>query len=182
VARSSESWYRAAHSRLLAALVIAAGDIEAARDATSEAFTRALQHRPGCTPEPPEELKARARQRRRRRVSFAAAPASAVAIVVTAGVTWSSHDLNRIETAAPGDTKSPTEPPLLPTRPVLVATGENEGHPWQRQAYESESGLCVDLLAGGHVCFDVSTRPAVGWAGRAAGWTRWTRLPYAGRG
>jgi RNA polymerase sigma-70 factor, ECF subfamily len=41
---SFESWYRAAHPRLLAALVVAAGDIEAARDATSEAFTRALQH------------------------------------------------------------------------------------------------------------------------------------------
>jgi RNA polymerase sigma factor (sigma-70 family) len=41
---SFESWYRAAHPRLLAALVVAAGDVEAARDATSEAFTRALQH------------------------------------------------------------------------------------------------------------------------------------------
>ena len=41
----AETWYRAAHPRLLAALVIATGDIEAARDATSEAFTRALQHR-----------------------------------------------------------------------------------------------------------------------------------------
>jgi RNA polymerase sigma-70 factor (ECF subfamily) len=41
---SFESWYRAAHPRLLAALVVASGDVEAARDATSEAFTRALQH------------------------------------------------------------------------------------------------------------------------------------------
>lgn len=43
---SFETWYRAAHPRLLAALVIATGDLEAARDATSEAFTRALQHWP----------------------------------------------------------------------------------------------------------------------------------------
>ena len=42
--RGFETWYRAAHPRLLAALVVATGDIEAARDATSEAFTRALQH------------------------------------------------------------------------------------------------------------------------------------------
>ena len=41
---SFESWYRTAHPRLLAALVVASGDVEAARDATSEAFTRALQH------------------------------------------------------------------------------------------------------------------------------------------
>jgi RNA polymerase sigma-70 factor, ECF subfamily len=41
---SFESWYRAAHPRLLAALVVASGDVDAARDATSEAFTRALQH------------------------------------------------------------------------------------------------------------------------------------------
>ena len=43
---SFEAWYRGAHPRLLAALVIATGDLEAARDATSEAFTRALQHWP----------------------------------------------------------------------------------------------------------------------------------------
>jgi RNA polymerase sigma-70 factor, ECF subfamily len=41
---SFETWYRAAHPRLLAALVVTVGDIDAARDATSEAFTRALQH------------------------------------------------------------------------------------------------------------------------------------------
>ena len=34
--RGFETWYRAAHPRLLAALVVATGDIEAARDATSE--------------------------------------------------------------------------------------------------------------------------------------------------
>jgi RNA polymerase sigma-70 factor (ECF subfamily) len=43
---SFETWYRAAHPRLLAALVVATGDIEVARDATSEAFTRAFQHWP----------------------------------------------------------------------------------------------------------------------------------------
>jgi RNA polymerase sigma-70 factor, ECF subfamily len=44
VDRAFETWYRSAHPRLLAALVVATGDIEAARDAASEAFTRALQH------------------------------------------------------------------------------------------------------------------------------------------
>jgi RNA polymerase sigma-70 factor, ECF subfamily len=44
--RSFETWYRAAHPRLLAALIVTVGDIDAARDATSEAFTRALQHWP----------------------------------------------------------------------------------------------------------------------------------------
>jgi RNA polymerase sigma factor (sigma-70 family) len=42
--RTFETWYRAAHPRLLAALVVATGDLDGARDATSEAFTRALQH------------------------------------------------------------------------------------------------------------------------------------------
>ena len=42
--RSFDSWYAAAHPRLLAALVVTVGDVDAARDATSEAFTRALQH------------------------------------------------------------------------------------------------------------------------------------------
>jgi RNA polymerase sigma-70 factor, ECF subfamily len=42
--RSFEAWYRAAHPRLLAALVVTVGDLDVARDATSEAFTRALQH------------------------------------------------------------------------------------------------------------------------------------------
>jgi hypothetical protein len=126
---------------------------------------RPLIDQPPAEPEPLEELKARARQRRRRRrVSFAAGLASAVAIVVTVGVMWPSHDdPNRIETAAPGDMESPSQP-LLPTRPVVVATGEIEGHPWRLQANETESGLCVNLLEGGRACFDVSTRPAVGVA------------------
>lgn len=125
---------------------------------------RPLLDQPPVAPEPLEELKARARQRRRRRrVSFAAGLASAAAIAV--GVMWPSHDdPNRIETAGPGDIESPTQPPLLPTRPVVVATGEIEGHPWRLQANETESGLCVNLLEGGRACFDASTQPAVGVA------------------
>jgi hypothetical protein len=127
---------------------------------------RPLLDQPPAVPKPLEELKARARQRRRRRrVSFAAALASAVAIVVTVGVLSTGHDdPNRIETVAPGDVESPTEPPLLPTRPVVVATGEIDGHPWRLQANETESGLCVNLLEGGRACFDASPRRAVGVA------------------
>jgi hypothetical protein len=127
---------------------------------------RPLLYQPPAAPEPLEELKARARQRRRRRrVSFAAGLVAAVAIVVTVGVMWPSHDdPKRIETVAPGDMESPTEPPLLPTRPVVVATGEIDGHPWRLQANETESGLCVNLLEGGRACFDVSTQPPVGVA------------------
>ena len=43
---SFEAWYRAAHPRLLAILIVASGDIEAARDAAAEAFTRALERWP----------------------------------------------------------------------------------------------------------------------------------------
>ena len=127
---------------------------------------RPLLDQPPAAPEPLEELKARARQRRRRRrVSFAAGLVAAVAIVVTVGVMWPSHDdPKRIETVAPGDMESPTEPPLLPTRPVVVATGEIDGHPWRLQANETESGLCVNLLEGGRACFDESTQPPVGVA------------------
>jgi len=42
--RSFETWYRATHPRVLAALVVTIGDVDMARDATSEAFTRALHH------------------------------------------------------------------------------------------------------------------------------------------
>jgi RNA polymerase sigma-70 factor (ECF subfamily) len=42
--RTFEMWYRTAHPRVLAALVIASRDIDQASDATSEAFTRALHH------------------------------------------------------------------------------------------------------------------------------------------
>jgi hypothetical protein len=124
---------------------------------------RPLIDQPPAEPEPLEELKARAWQRRRRRrVSFAAALASAVAIVVTVGVMWTGHDgPNRIETVAPGDMESPTQRPLLPTKPVVVAAGEIDGHPWRLQANETESGLCVNLLEGGRACFDASTRRAV---------------------
>jgi hypothetical protein len=124
---------------------------------------RPLIDQPPAEPEPLEELEARAWQRcRRRRVSFAAALASAVAIVVTVGVMWTGHDgPNRIETVAPGDMESPTQRPLLPTKPVVVAAGEIDGHPWRLQANETESGLCVNLLEGGRACFDASTRRAV---------------------
>lgn len=43
---SFETWYRAAHPRVLGSLVVTAGDMEAARDATAEAFTRALERWP----------------------------------------------------------------------------------------------------------------------------------------
>jgi RNA polymerase sigma-70 factor (ECF subfamily) len=43
---SFETWYRATHPRLLATLTVMSGDIEAARDATAEAFTRALERWP----------------------------------------------------------------------------------------------------------------------------------------
>ena len=39
-----EAWYRALHPRLLASLILIAGNGETARDATDEAFTRAYQH------------------------------------------------------------------------------------------------------------------------------------------
>lgn len=133
---------------------------------------RPLIDQPPGEPKPLEELQARARQRRRRRrVSFTTALASAVAIVVTVGVMWSGHDdPNRIETVGPGEVESPigpgepgegngqpTEPPLEPVEPVVVAAGEIDGHPWRLQAYENDSGLCVDLLGGGRACFDVSS-------------------------
>src|SRR5690348_3523681 len=38
-----EPWYRALHPRLLATLILMTGDGEMARDATDEAFTRALE-------------------------------------------------------------------------------------------------------------------------------------------
>src|SRR4051812_28146295 len=38
-----EPWYRALHPRLLATLILMTGDAEIARDATDEAFTRALE-------------------------------------------------------------------------------------------------------------------------------------------
>src|ERR671911_1889182 len=124
---------------------------------------RPLIDHPPAEPKALEELQARARQRRRRRrVSFTAALASAVAIVLTVGVMWPSHDdPNRIETVAPGDIEPPTQPPFQPTRPVVVAAGEIDGHPWRLQVNDTESGLCVNLLEGGRACFDASTQPAV---------------------
>jgi RNA polymerase sigma-70 factor (ECF subfamily) len=39
---SFEDWYRAEHARLVAAMVLVSGDVDVARDAVDEAFTRAL--------------------------------------------------------------------------------------------------------------------------------------------
>jgi RNA polymerase sigma factor (sigma-70 family) len=53
--RSFETWYRATHPRLLATLTLMSGDIEAARDATAEAFIRALERWPRvCRMDAPE--------------------------------------------------------------------------------------------------------------------------------
>jgi len=38
-----EVWYRQQHPRLLTAMVVVCGDVEVARDLTSEAFARALE-------------------------------------------------------------------------------------------------------------------------------------------
>ena len=38
-----EAWYRREHPRLLTAMVVVCGDLEVARDLTSEAFARALE-------------------------------------------------------------------------------------------------------------------------------------------
>jgi hypothetical protein len=123
---------------------------------------RPLIDQPPAEPEPLGELEARARQRRRRRrVSFVAALASAVATVVSVGVTWSGRDdPDRIQTVGPGDVESTIEP----IKPVVVAAGEIDGHPWRLQVSETESGLCVNLLEGGRACFDSSPRHAVGVA------------------
>jgi RNA polymerase sigma-70 factor, ECF subfamily len=39
-----EAWYRAQHPRVLASIAALAGDLDAAREATDEAFARALEH------------------------------------------------------------------------------------------------------------------------------------------
>ena len=41
--REFELWYHSEHPRVLAALVVAGGDVETAREATDEAFVRAYQ-------------------------------------------------------------------------------------------------------------------------------------------
>ncbi|MDQ6615645.1 MAG: sigma-70 family RNA polymerase sigma factor [Actinomycetota bacterium] len=43
---SFEEWYRAEHPRVLGLLIVVAGDVDAGRDATAEAFTRALERWP----------------------------------------------------------------------------------------------------------------------------------------
>lgn len=42
-AEGFEAWYRASHRQVLAALIAAAGNVELGREATDEAFTRALE-------------------------------------------------------------------------------------------------------------------------------------------
>jgi hypothetical protein len=111
---------------------------------------RPLIDQPPVGPEPVEALELRVRQRRRRRrVSFAAGLAFAGVIVVSVGVVWS------------GDVSPQGVEPIAP---VVVATGEIAGHTWRLQAYDGESGPCVNLLEGGRACFDTSTRPPVGVA------------------
>jgi hypothetical protein len=124
---------------------------------------RPLVDQPPVEPEPVEELELRVRQRRRRRrVSFAGGLASAGVIVVSVVVVLSGRDdPNRIEAVGSGDVSSQGVEPIAP---VVVATGEVAGHTWRLQAYEGESGPCVDLLEGGRACFDASTRRAVGVA------------------
>ncbi len=43
ISRSFEAWYRATHSGVLASVIVVSRDVDAARDATAEAFTRALE-------------------------------------------------------------------------------------------------------------------------------------------
>jgi hypothetical protein len=119
---------------------------------------RPLIDHPPADPEPLEVLELRVRhRRRRRRVGFAFASALVLAIAVSVGVTWSGPgDPDRLATAA--------QVPVGPTRPVVVAGGEIEGHEWRLQAYEHDATQCLDLLEGGRACFDVPTQRAVGLA------------------
>ena len=113
---------------------------------------------PPAQPEPVEHLEVRARQRRRRRrMSFALVSAVVVAVVVSASTMWLGRD-DPSQFAATGPL------PLGPTQPVVVATGEIEGHAWRLQAYLHDSRQCLDLLEGGGACFDAFTDHAVGMA------------------
>lgn len=117
-----------------------------------------LLDRPPAQPEPVEHLEARARQRRRRRrLSFALVSASIVAVAVVA-TRWPGGD-------APGRFAATGRDQVGPTQPVVVATGEVEGHPWRLQAYLNDSRQCLDLLGGGSMrgraCFDAFTQHAV---------------------
>jgi hypothetical protein len=119
---------------------------------------RPLIDQPPVEPELLEELEVRVRhRRRRRRLSVALVSAFAVAAAVSVGVTWSGRDdASRFETAG--------QVPVGPTQPVVVASGETEGHTWRLQVYEHEGKQCLDLLDGGRACFDVATHQPVGVA------------------
>ena len=120
---------------------------------------RPLIDQPPAEPEPLDKLEERARQRRRRRrVSFVLASASVVAVVVVSvSMMWSGrNDPSQFEAAGPS--------PVGPTKPVVIASGEIDGHPWRLQAYRADSRQCLDLLEGGRACFDAFTQHAVGVA------------------
>lgn len=85
-----ESWYRVQHPKVLAALTWVAGDVDAAQDATDEAFARAFLHwrRIGATESPggwTYRVALNVLRRRMRRASFernSAEPPPAVAPAV----------------------------------------------------------------------------------------------------
>jgi hypothetical protein len=116
---------------------------------------RPLLDQPLAEPDPVEQLAVRVRaRRRRRRVSSALAVVLAAAVVISVGTVWSRHDdPNRFATTGPTS--------VGPTQPVVVASGEIEGHAWRLQAYENDSRQCLDLLEGGGACFDALTQHAV---------------------
>jgi len=116
---------------------------------------RPLIDQPPAEPEPLEELEVRVRKRRRRRrVSVAVGSAFVVTIAVSISVTLPGRD-------DPGRFEATGQVPVGPTKPVVVANGEIEGHDWRLQAYENDAKQCLDLLEGGRACFDVSTQQAV---------------------
>ena len=119
---------------------------------------RPLIDQPPAEPEPLEELEVRVRhRRRRRRLSVALASAFVVAAAVSVGVTWPGRDdAGRFATTG--------QVPVGPTQPVVVASGETEGHAWRLQTYKHEGKQCLDLLEGGRACFDIVTHQAVGLA------------------
>jgi len=116
---------------------------------------RPLLDRPPADPEPMAALERRVRHRRhRRRLAFAVASAAVVAVVVSASGVWPGQgDPGRLQTTA--------QVPAGPTKPVVVASGETQGHEWRLQAFEHDGDQCLDMLAGGRACFDLSTHRAV---------------------
>jgi hypothetical protein len=118
-----------------------------------------LIDQPPAEPEPLGKLEVRARQRRRRRrMSFALAVASIAAVVASVGTVWSGRD-------DPNGFAATGPAPVGPTQPVVVASGEIDGHAWRLQAYVSDSQQCLDLLEGGRACFAAFTQHAVDVAG-----------------